>query len=118
MAFSPAEIHNHLVTLETGFWAYRRPPLQLRHKIREGQRIAGPSQSIELFFERPAFQRPGEWVESSIAKMKYLRNRDVWKLYWKRADGRWHRYPHCPETETLCEALAVIEEDAYCCFFG
>ena len=116
MAFSETEIERHLSTLESEFWTYRRPPLHLRDKIREGQRIAG--QSIELYFGRPAFQRPGEWVEESIAKVTYVRVRDMWTIFWQRADMKWHRYEHQPEVITLSDALGVIHDDAHCCFFG
>lgn len=116
MPFTEDEIAQHLETLETEFWIHRRPPLHLRDKIREGQRIE--KQDIILYFQRPAFQRPGEWIEESIAKIRYVRTQDVWKLYWQRADMNWHRYEPCPEAAALSEALAVINEDAYCCFFG
>jgi hypothetical protein len=116
MAFTDFEIAEHTLTLEKNFWAFRRPPLHLREKIREGQRFI--DQSIELYFVRPAYQRPGEFIEDSIAKVTYVRNKDVWMLYWKRADGKWHRYQPQPESKSLAAALAVIHEDRYACFFG
>lgn len=116
MSFTDEEIERYLDTIETEFWAYRRPPLNLRDKIREGQKISG--QSIELFFARPAFQRPGEWNEDQFAKVKYSRARDVWTLYWHRADLKWHVFKPYPEAATLSEALAEIHCDPHCCFFG
>ncbi len=116
MAFTESEISRHLDKIEIEFWAKRRPPLELRDRVREGQRILG--QSIELFFVYPAFQRPGEFIEESIAKLRYVRTRNVWELFWKRADLRFHRYELHPESTTLPEALAVIDEDAHGCFFG
>jgi len=116
MAFTDIEITEHLKVLETSLWSCRRPPLALRDKIREGQRFAG--QSIELFFVRPAFERPGEHTEDAIAKVQYVRTCDVWRLFWKRADGKWHRYPPCPEAVSLSSALRAINEDTNGCFFG
>lgn len=116
MAFTAAETEAILRQLEEEFWVHRRPPLHLRDKVREGQRIDG--QSIELYYNRPAFQRPGEWTEEPIAKIRYIRSRDVWAIYWKRADLKWHRYPDCPETKTLSQALTEIDDDRHCCFFG
>lgn len=116
MAFTKEEVANHLETLEKEFWSKRRPPVEIRNEIREGQVFE--EQSIVLFFERSAFQRPGEFIEESIAKITYVRTRDVWELYWERADMKFHRYEPCPETGSLSEALAVIHEDAHCCFFG
>ena len=116
MAFTEIEIAGHLKVLEDSFWSRRRPPLHLRDKVREGQRIT--DRTIELFFVRPAFNRPGEFVEESIAKVRHLPRLGVWRLFWKRADCRWHAYPPCPETDSLAAALHVIDEDANGCFFG
>ena len=115
MAFTALEIAEHTLTLEQHFWAHRRPPLQLRDQVREGQRFS--DQAIELFIVRPAFNRPGEHVEESIAKVAYVRSKDVWLLFWKRADGKWHRYPPHPEATSLTAALGVIEKDPKGCFF-
>lgn len=67
MAFTEQEIAQHLDTLESHFWIHRRPPLHLRDRVREGQRITG--QSIELFLVRPVFNHPEQLVEESIAKV-------------------------------------------------
>jgi hypothetical protein len=84
--------------------------------VREGQRFAG--QAVELFFVRPMFMRPGKFTEEPIARLQYIRSRDVWRLYWRRADGNWHRYSPSPQAESLLHALQVIDEDAKQCFFG
>ena len=116
MPFTETEIAEHTATLEERFWSRRRPPLHLCDEVREGQRFDGTS--IELFLVRPAFKRPGEWIEEAIAKVKFIRSRDVWHLFWKRADLKWHRYQPCPEADSLAAALRTIDEDANCCFFG
>jgi hypothetical protein len=116
MAFTDAEIAEHLKVLEDSFWSRRRPPVHLRDKIREGQRIE--DQTIELFFLRPAFQRPGEFIEHPIAKVQYVRTARAWRIFWKRADLKWWTYKPCPDTFTLAEALHVIDQDANGCFFG
>ncbi len=116
MPFTETEIAEHTATLETQFWAHRRPPLNLRDKIREGQRF--DDTSIELFFVRPAFRRPDEQIEESIAKVRFIRSRDVWHLFWKRADLKWHRYQPCPEAASLRDALQMIHQDPNGCFFG
>ncbi len=116
MAFTGDETEVILRQLEEEFWVRHRPPLRLRDKVREGQRIDG--HAIELFLNRPAFQRPGKWIEERIARIRYFRSRDAWAIYWQRADLKWHRFEPCPETRSLPEALAVISEDEYACFVG
>lgn len=116
MAFNNIEIAEHLKVLEDSFWSRRRPPLHLRDKVREGQRIS--DQSIELFIVRPAFNRPGEQIEQPIAKLQHVRSRKVWRIFWNRADGKWHGYEPSPEANSLAAALQVIDADANGCFFG
>jgi hypothetical protein len=116
MPFNESEIAEHTALIEELFWSRRRPPLHLRDKIREGQRLEGFN--IELFFARPSFFNPGQVIEEDIARIQWVRARRVWKLYWKRADLKWHSYRPHPVTATLAEALRVIDDDASGCFFG
>lgn len=116
MAFTDSEIAEHNGLIEQLLWSHRRPPLHLRDKVREGQRITG--HTIELFFVRPAFKRPGQFYESAIAKVQFVRSREVWRLYWKRADGKWHGYQPRLELKSLAAALRIIHEDRFNCFFG
>ncbi len=116
MPFTDSEIIEHTRLIEEKFWSRRRPPLHLRERIREGQRIDG--QAIELFFVRPSFRNPGQFVEESIAKVQYVRSRNVWKIYWQRADLKWHAYQPRSEVASLAEALLVIDTDTNACFFG
>ncbi len=116
MAFSEDEIADHLNTIERCFWAKRRPPEHVRHLVRDGRRVG--TNYIELFFIRPSSRRPGEEIEESIAKVRYVRSRDVWRVYWKRADGKWHEYQSRREAKSLVSALKTIHKDPYGCFFG
>ena len=116
MTFTDLEKAEHLRVIEECFWSRRRPPLHLRDRVREGQRLT--DQAVELFVVRPAFEQPGVEVEESIAKVQYVRSQDVWRLFWKRADGKWHGYQPRLEMNSLAEALRVIDEDACQCFFG
>ena len=116
MPFTDSEIAGHTAVIEERFWSRRRPPLHLREKIREGQRLDGFN--IELFFARPSFFRPDQIIEEDIARIQWVPARKLWKLYWKRADLKWHACLPQPEAATLADALRIIDEDASGCFFG
>jgi hypothetical protein len=92
MAFSDVEIAEHLKVIEDVFWSRRRPPMHLRDKAREGQRFT--DKTIELFIVRPVFNRPGEHTEESIARIQHMSRLRVWRIFWRRAEGNWHRYHH------------------------
>ncbi len=116
MAFSDAEIARYADLIEKLIWAKRRPPLHLRHKVREGQRIKGSE--IELFLVRPLFSDPTRQIEHAIAKTRYVKSRNVWRVFWQRADLKWHWYPPQPEVKSLERFLKLVDEDANCCFWG
>lgn len=116
MPFTESEIAEHTSLIEELFWSRRRPAVHLRDQIREGQRLDGLN--IELFFARPSFFRPDQIIEKDIVRIQWVRARKIWKLYWKRADLKWHAYKPHPEAATLAEALRVVDEDASGCFFG
>jgi hypothetical protein len=116
VAFTDAEITHYTALIEKLIWAKHRPPLNVRDRVREGQRIEG--QEIELFLVRPMFSDPARQIEESIAKARYVKTRDVWQVFWKRADLKWHRYPPCPEVKSLDAFLKLVDEDPNCCFWG
>ena len=116
MAFTDTEITRYADLIEKLIWKKRRPPLHLRDKVREGQRIEG--NQIELFLVRPLFSDPTRQIESSIAKARYVKSRKVWQVFWKRADSKWHRYPLRPEVKSLEGFLKLVDEDANGCFWG
>jgi hypothetical protein len=95
----------------------RRPPPHIRPQLDIGYRLQ--NQSVELFEIRPVWRgRPGQTMEHSIAKTTFVKTRGVWRLYWKRADLEWHAYDPVPEVQNFEEFLAVVEADAYGCFYG
>ena len=48
----------------------------------------------------------------------YVKDTDMWKIYWQRQDLKWHRYDPVPEVETVDQFLSVVEKDEHCCFLG
>jgi hypothetical protein len=94
----------------------RRPPAYDRDKLDFGFRIE--NQSVELFEIRPTWNDPGQKIESPFAKASYVKSRKIWKIYWQRADLKWHAYPPHPEAKTLEEFFDIVNRDEHACFFG
>ena len=94
----------------------RRPPPHIRHELDLGYRTTG--QSVEIFEVRPVWQRPQEKMEHAVAKATFVRSQAVWKVYWLRADLKWHSYEPAAEVRSLTEFLSVVEEDEHGCFWG
>jgi len=87
----------------------QRPAPSIRPKLDFGFRISG--QSVELFEIRPQWDRPKIKRESSFAKATFVRTQEVWKVFWMRADLKWHRYEPVPEVSAIEEFLAVVQND-------
>lgn len=95
----------------------RRPPVHIRGELDFGFRIEG--QSVVMFEIRPRWRgAPGETMEKPCAKATYVKARGIWRIYWMRADLKWHAYPPFPEACDLESFLRVVGEDAHHCFFG
>lgn len=93
-----------------------RPAPHIRPKLDFGFRVSG--QSVELFEIRPQWDRPGTRRESSFAKAIFVRTQGIWKVYWKRADLKWHSYEPAAEVAAVDKFLAIVKKDEYGCFFG
>lgn len=94
----------------------RRPPPHIRPELDIGYRIAG--QSVELFEIRPRWDEPSEKLEQTFAKATYVKATGLWKVYWRRADLKWHRYDPMPAVGSLERFLEHVNEDKHACFFG
>ena len=115
MAVSEFELKKIEKTME-GYLDKTRPPVHIRNELDIAYRII--NQSVEMFEIRPAFQRPNEKFEHAIAKATFVKRAKHWRIYWMRADLKWHRYEPSPEVRSLEAFLTIIEEDAYGCFYG
>ena len=115
MAFSELEL-KRCEKLVAAFVQKRRPPPHIRAQIDLAFRISG--QSIEIFHIRPHWQDKSRTIEESVAKATYNRRKLNWKVFWKRADMKWHGYPQRPEAASVEEFLDVVQADDHSCFFG
>lgn len=115
MAFSETELAAHRKEMD-GYMAWRRPEEDIREKVDLSYRIKG--HSIEIVETRPRWSRPEEKTESLIAKATYVRTQKIWRVFWKRADLKWHSYPEAPRVKKLSDFLALVEADKLGCFWG
>jgi hypothetical protein len=115
MALSEFEIKKCEKSI-ANFMAQRRPPAHIRNKVDLGYRIE--NQSVEIFELRPQWRNESNIMEHSVAKATYVKSRNLWKVYWQRADLKWHTYDPAATVNTIDEFLNVVKEDQYGCFFG
>lgn len=94
----------------------RRPPVHIRPQLDIGFRIAG--HSVEIFEIRPVWNRPTELREGPVAKATFVQTREVWKVFWHRADLKWHSYSPVPTVGSIAKFLELVRADPHGCFWG
>lgn len=115
MAFSEIELKRIERDIEA-FMAKRRPLPHQRSQLDLSHRVVG--QSVELFEIRPRWNAPQDLIEQSIAKTTFVKTQRLWKVYWMRADLRWHIYQPLPNVRSFEAFLREVHQDPYHCFFG
>jgi len=51
------------------------------------------------------------WVRKPAVRLRYLRSRGTWQLFWSSGKDRWHRYDRMPRSEDVTTLLDEIEVD-------
>jgi hypothetical protein len=115
MAFTPQQLAD-IESAMVDFMSKRRPPEEIRDKLDLGWRIE--RQSVVINSIRPMWRDESRYIEEAAAKATYHRKANRWKIYWMRADLKWHSYPPQPEALFFEEFLAVVDEDEDGCFWG
>lgn len=114
MAFS--EFERHLIEKEVGGFCSRRVPDHLKDKVRLEYDI--DNQNVIIYEVRPYWRDPKKHTRAPIAKLTYVKSRNIWKLYWKRASGKWERYEPKESDKVLSVLIQEIDKDPHGCFFG
>ena len=114
MALSDVELQR--VKNEVGGLCDRRTPAGTREQLSLHYSVNG--HAIVLFERRPHYKPNHDVIETPVAKLKFVRTQSEWRLFWMRADLKWHRYDPVPASRDLRTLVEAVDEDRYACFFG
>jgi len=114
MSFSEIELKH--IENTAGKMCERRSPAQFRDELRTIFEVKG--HDVTVYEERPRWDNPQQWSSHPVAKFKYIRKDNVWKLYWMRSDMKWHLYPMPRGTKTLEALVKEVDSDPQGAFFG
>ncbi|MFO0962653.1 MAG: DUF3024 domain-containing protein [Phycisphaerales bacterium] len=115
MAFSDSERAANHAALKW-FLARRQVPPEVKDELDFGYATVG--HTVDLFEIRPDWRDKAVVRQRPFARIRYVRTADEWRLYWMRADLRWHLYQPAPVHDSLRDALAEVDRDRHGCFFG
>ena len=113
MAFSEFEVRR-ISKVVAGFVEKRRPPAHVRDQL--DLMFSIEEQSVLLLEKRRLMD--GEVIERPFAKATWVKTQQVWKLYWQRADLKWHSYEPAAAVSTIEAFCDVVDKDLYRCFWG
>lgn len=80
-----------------------RPDREIRNQLDLNYEIN--DQSVILNEIRPVWNNPKEIMTLGYAKATYVKSKNVWKVFWKRADKKWHSYKPKPTVRELKDFL-------------
>jgi hypothetical protein len=98
------------------FMSKIRPPEHVRKELDICYTIDG--QSIIIFEIRPQWNKPEIIHQYPVAKTSFVKAKNHWKVFWRRADLKWHSYTPKPVVKTIKEFTKLVEEDKHHCFWG
>ena len=114
MAFT--DIDRQRIKNEVGGLCSKRTPAHLKDKLRFEYEIE--KQNVIIYEIRPVWDNPDKITKYPLAKLTYVNSQKIWKLYWKRASGRWEKFEPKESDRDLRVLVQEIDKDTYGCFFG
>ena len=105
-------IENQIKTFIEGM----RPHKEIRDQLDIGYKYE--NSVLEIFEIRPHFEIKDKIIYGSFAKTRFIKSRNLWKVYWMRASGKWELYEPNPEVDHIKDFFKIIDEDKYGCFKG
>lgn len=105
-----------IIEVMEAFLERKRPPENIRPKLDLTYKIEG--QSVIIKEVRPGWNNPSGIGEHGVAKATFIKAKNHWKVFWVRADLKWHAYDPKPTVETLKAFVELVEADAHHCFWG
>lgn len=115
MALDISKSVDIIETMEN-YMAKERPEPHIRAELDLGYEIDG--QSVMLLEIRPSWNNPDEIMREPYARATFVHSKNIWKVYWQRADLKWHSYEPCPTVKKLENFLKLVDNDEYACFKG
>jgi len=115
MAFSEFE-QKRIEKTVAAYVEGKRPQPHLRAQLDIEFRIRG--QSVEIIETRAGYRADLGTLEHPVAKATYVKTKGWWRVFWRRADLKWHGYDPMPTVPTIGEFLKVVDADPYHCFWG
>jgi len=105
-----------IIEVMENFLTHNRPPEDIRAQLDITYQIE--NQSVVIYEVRPKWNDPKIIRQHPIAKTTWVKSSNHWKVFWQRADLKWHSYSPKPTVKKLQDFVRLVEEDTHHCFWG
>lgn len=115
MAFNDLE----LASIKRSTVAYTKkhgPPAHIQKQLSWDWVI--DKQNVLLYEVGPHWQDANKLIRNECVKVTFVRTKNIWQVYWMRADLKWHSYEPNLVVSSFDDFLDVLQADEYGCFFG
>lgn len=112
----PESIEQEVFSEMTLWLVKNRPSEDIRPKLDINWRLE--NQSLFIYEIRPHFKDPTHIMHLDFVKATYVKARNTWKVYWKRADLKWHAYEPLLYVNNIKRFLQEVDQDPLGCFKG
>ena len=99
-------------------WCAARVPEHARHQVHVECEIAPRHLTV---IERRAPWREDfgpEWTSVPIARLRYTAGTQLWTLFWRDRNLRFHAYDSLAPSPNVEDLLAELDRDPTCIFWG
>ena len=111
------ELTKRLVEKKLDAFLGKRVPPHVADKIRLSYTFRGNSVTI---WENRAPWSPAmtSWTASAVAQLRYDPKAQMWVLYWRDRNSKWHLYERIAPVKNIDRILAEIDRDPTGIYWG
>jgi hypothetical protein len=88
----------------------------VRDRLRHGFRLG--ASDVVIYESRPHFMPPHDWFEHEVAKFRYIKAANEWRLYCKCRDLRWRANQPMASADTFEALFTEVRRDPTHIFWG
>ena len=92
-----------------------RPPQEIRDEFDIGYTFE--KRVLEIFEIRANWRNESEKIHIPVVKVRFMKSKQIWKMYWMRANGKWESYKPLAEEIDLYKVLEEIDNDPWGAFW-
>jgi len=99
-------------------WCCARVPERVRDEVRVEADVA--DRHLTIVECRPPWRTDfgPEWTRFPIVQLRYTKATQLWSLYWRDRNLKFHEYDRVPASASVEELLAEVERDPTAVFWG